>query len=86
MEKVITEIRKKEENKHQFYCDNCNKYLGETQEYEDGYYPKIGEFELSFYLPDGWYKVEKCLCEECKNNYIDKLRDVLKSIGFEADK
>ena len=86
MEKIEKVIRKREEYNHRFYCDNCDKYLGVTEEYDDGYYPKLGEFELSFYLPDGWYKVEKCFCEECRKNYLEKLINNLKELGFKKDR
>lgn len=80
MEKII--IRKKEEYVHHFYCDECNKYLGNTEEYDDGYYPSLGEFKLAFHLPGGWYKVEKCVCDECKEKYLSRLENVLKDLEF----
>ena len=67
---------------HRFHCDECNKYLGTTEEYDDGYYQKLGELQLKFYLPYDWYKVEKCLCKECRNKYIENLKENLKGIGF----
>ena len=39
---------------HHFYCDDCGKYLGSSEEYPDGYYEEIGLLELGFYLSDGW--------------------------------
>ena len=44
---------------------------------------KIGEFELKIHLPDGWYKVEKCFCEACKEKYLSKLQNVLNELDFE---
>ena len=85
MEKIETIIREIKEQEHQFYWDCCNEYLGTRAEYSDGYYPKIGEFELKIYLPDGWYKVEKCFCEECKEKYLSKLKNVLNELDFEKD-
>lgn len=86
MEKIETIIREEEHHEHYFYCDDCDQYLGVREEYSDGYYPKVGEFELKIYLPDGWYKVEKCFCEECKDKYLSKLQNALKDLGFEKDK
>ena len=86
MEKIETTIREIENYEHQFYCDECNKYLGTTEEYDDGYYAKLGELCLKIYLPDGWYKVKKCFCEECKEKYLSRLQIILNELGFEKDK
>ena len=64
MEQKETIICAREETTHKFYCDDCNKYLGETHEYNDGWYPNLGEFELKFYLSDDWYFINKCLCDD----------------------
>lgn len=71
------------ETTHQFYCDNCNKYLGKTKEYDDGYYPELGKFELKFYLPSGWYKINKYFCDECKEKFLKKVENTLVDLGFE---
>lgn len=70
------------ETTHHFYCDNCSTYLGVSQEYDDGYYEKFGEFELKIHLPDGWYESQKCLCEVCKQEYLEDVRDSLRTLGF----
>lgn len=71
---------------HTFYCDECGKELGTSEEYDDGYYDEYGSFELSFNLEDdGWYRVKKCLCEECKEKYLANLIDTLKKYGFEKE-
>lgn len=77
-EKII-----KESYKHSFYCDKCNKYLGTSEEYDDGWYQKFGEFSLAFYVEDEWYEIYKCLCDYCKDEFVDNLKSVLKNIGFE---
>ena len=86
MEKIETTIQEIENYKHHFYCDECNKYLGTTEEYDDCYYDELGELELKFYLPDGWYKVKKCFCEECKEKYLSRFQIILNELGFEKDK
>ena len=48
MDKLEKIEKKCIELKHNFFCDNCGKSLGSTVELEDGYYPELGEFELSF--------------------------------------
>ena len=83
MEKLETRPCTREETTHHFYCDDCNKYLGKTEEYDDGYYPELGEFELKFYLPSGWYKVNKCLCDECRQKFLQKVEKTLVELSFE---
>ena len=83
MKKTITEVVKVEETKYEFYCDECNKYLGTSYEYDDGWYDRIGEFELKLYV-NGWLHVEKCLCAKCKYEFTEKVRKSLFDIGFEA--
>ena len=41
MERVETLVRTQKYNKHQFYCDKCNKYLGETEEDNKRNYNKL---------------------------------------------
>ena len=67
---------------HQFYCDECGKYLGESEEYSDGYYEEIESFELKFYLPDGWYEKKNILCAECSKNFLDSIRKTFIEKGF----
>lgn len=83
MEKLETKTCTREETTHHFYCDDCNKYLGKTEEYDDGWYPELGEFELKFYLPSGWYEVNKCLCDECRQEFLQKVEKTLVELGFE---
>ena len=85
MEEIETIIYQQKKNKHHFYCDKCDEYLGNTEEYDDGYYPKLGEFELSFNIYGNWYKVKKCFCSKCKIEYMERLGDVLKGVDFEKD-
>jgi hypothetical protein len=67
---------------HHFYCDNCNKHIGSSQEYSDGYYQEFGVFGLSIKLPNGWYKLHKCLCDECKESCLVDVQNSLKKLGF----
>lgn len=82
MQKIETIKVKRDQVKHQFYCDHCNIYLGETIEYDDGYYPELGEFELSFHTPSGWYRINKCLCDTCRNKLLTEIENTLVSLGF----
>ena len=70
---------------HHFYCDDCGKYLGSSEEYPDGYYEEIGLLELKFYLSDGWYRKRSILCDECREKFIDSMRKTLTEKGFCAE-
>ena len=70
---------------HSFYCDECNKHLGTSEEYDDGWYQDFGQFKLNCYI-DGWYSVKKCLCENCKPKFIDDFKTILKNVGFTRER
>ena len=85
MEKVEIKIVQTEDRRHHFYCDNCGHYLGNTLEHRDGYYTELGEFELQMNTPRGWYKIEKCLCNKCEEDFLNKVYASLEAAGFELD-
>ena len=86
MKKTESVIETIEVINHLFYCDRCGKHLGTVEEYDDGWYETLGEFEQSFFIrPDGWYRVEKCFCEDCKVAFLEELKTTLQSMGFELD-
>ena len=85
MEKVEIKIVQAESKRHHFYCDNCGHYLGNTFEHDDGYHATLGDFELKMYTPRGWYKLEKCFCNDCKDKFLNKVYASLESAGFELD-
>jgi hypothetical protein len=86
MEKVETKTRQIEDRTHYFYCDDCDVELGHSHEYDDGYYEEFGEFEFHWYTPNGWYKLEKCLCHTCKEKYLSAIYGGLETAGFKFDK
>lgn len=83
MEKTIKEIVEVEDVRHEFYCDECNKYLGVSYEFDDGWYKKLGDFEMKYYV-DGWLYLRRCLCDKCRYELINKFRKILFDFGFEA--
>ena len=85
MEKVEIKTKQIKDHTHHFYCDDCDAYIGSSHEYADGYYEELGEFELDILMPRGWYKLEKCLCEKCKEKFLDKFCASLEATGFELD-
>lgn len=41
MDKPIEELQTVKFISHKFYCDDCGTYLGESDEYEDGWYEEL---------------------------------------------
>ena len=85
MEQIKTIKIEKEQIKHQIYCDYCKKFIGSSIEYDDGYYEKLGEVEEKVYIYNDWYKLNKTLCEDCKNKFYHNLIKKLIEIGFERE-
>ena len=78
MEKCIEKEVTRTEYEHEFYCDKCNKYLGKSQEYEDGYYLKIGEVDIKLYD----LVLSGNFCDDCKKELGTQIREALIKIGF----
>lgn len=70
---------------HNFYCDNCGEYLGAVKEYDDGYYHRPGEYNLAIHVDGGWLRYNQQLCEECRQQFIDRLKDTLVKMGFKPE-
>lgn len=84
MEKTREIIKEVKQYEHSFYCDECGKHLGTSTEYDDGWYQDFGELEIKIYI-DGWYRIKKCLCDNCRYNFIEKLKTYLGVLGFEKE-
>lgn len=69
---------------HDFYCDECNKFLGTSRELHDGYYSELGHYERQFYL-NGWYKIDTTLCEECSEKKTNQIVKALTELGFKKE-
>lgn len=82
MEKITSKEVKSILNTHNFYCDMCEKHLGNTEEYDDGYYETIGDYDLKFNVNSEWYSLHRNLCVECRSKMRQKIIDVLLSVGF----
>lgn len=68
-------------SEHDFFCDKCNKHLGSSTEYEDGYYEELGEFKLQLYVSN-WYSLHKHFCDDCRKEFVNNLIKVLTDMGF----
>ena len=86
MERTVSQVKYVEQKTHLFYCDLCGAQLGCTTEYDDGYYEQLGEFELKWYTPNGWYKLHKCLCDTCREKYLTNIYGTLEVAGFKLEK
>lgn len=85
MEEIKSIIEKIEKRTHWFYCDECGEHLGTSTEYDDGYYQTYGDFGLRFNVVNNWYCVRKCLCDDCKEKFINNVKTSLTNMGFEKD-
>lgn len=87
MEQLKIREIKTQEKKHIFYCDRCQKELGESIEIDDGYYEEKGSYEQKIFINGrGWYNLHLCLCDKCKDIYNEKIVETLKNIGFTEEK
>ena len=86
MEKTISRNVKRKQYYHEFYCDKCNKFLGKTAEYDDGWYPRLGEYEQKFNVNGyGWCELELNLCDKCKAEKNLLILISLKELGFDVN-
>ena len=87
MHKTTTVKREIEDTIHEFYCDECNEFLGKSTEYDDGYYDEFGEYEIKFFLDStkSWYYLRKHLCKQCKRIIDLKVVSELKKLGFKTN-
>ena len=79
MDKIETFERVVEERIHHFFCDDCGKFLGESKEWEDGYYEELGIFSTRY----GSYHIKKHLCDKCRDKFDDKIIQTLTDLGFQ---
>lgn len=82
MEKITQQTVTTTMTIHDFYCDECGVHFGTSMEYDNGNYYKAGCINLEISTPNGQYKVNKCLCDQCKEKFLSNLYTALKVIGF----
>lgn len=85
MEQVKVSPRYYEKRTHWFCCDECGKYLGQSLEYDDGWYEEIGVFELKCYINTN-YILHKYLCKECEGKLLLEIERDLRRLGFKTEK
>lgn len=79
--KVITD----KINVHIFYCDRCQKKIAECEEDPYDEYYEEPYIELSLNIFDEIYSTTLCLCDECKEEYKNKLIKSLIKLGFRKE-
>jgi hypothetical protein len=81
-EKTITTV----EIHHSFFCDKCKTLIGESIEYDDGYYEELGRYERSFVNSNkGCYGLHLNLCDKCKEKMDNEIEQALFNLGFKKD-
>lgn len=86
MQKVEERKIEVERRVYSFYCDGCGKFLGESEEWDDGYVPDTGTFWHNIFFNDYWYRLKKCFCPECEEKQIRKTIETLKRLGYKEEK
>lgn len=69
---------------HHFFCDKCGEHLGDVEEYDDGYYPELNEFELKIFI-DEEYGIHQHLCDKCRDEFVNEIQNFLISKGFKKE-
>ena len=86
MRKTTKETITIERYKHSFYCDECGKHLGTSEENDEAWYRVFGDFRASFYIDtSSRCSIKKHLCDECREKFVAKIISTLVSIGFEEE-
>ena len=71
---------------HNFYCDNCNKFIKSIEEYNDGYVPTYDiDYKLRFNLSGKGFRMNKHLCDKCAKEQDLKIEEELLALGFEKE-
>jgi len=83
MEKTIPEEQTIVRDRHLFYCDECGIFLGESQEYDDGYYANINDYRWSYYDKScSWLYKRGNYCPACKAKIDRRIEKALRDLGF----
>ena len=78
MEKIKHEERVEVVTIHEFYCDYCGKFLGSSEELDDGYFEEIGKRSWKYYD----LKMEGHYCDNCTVKKGEMIEKTLKGVGF----
>ena len=82
MDNQVERIVERTKIEHEFYCDECGKFIGTSEEYDDGYYAKIGEAKWHYNGDKGWLAKRGNYCAECRAKIGASIDDALLKLGF----
>ena len=83
MEKTIAEEQTVTRERHFFYCDECGDFLGESEEWPDGYYENIGDYTWKYYDKScDWLAKRGNYCDKCKEKIAMRIAEALRDLGF----
>lgn len=85
MDKIIPIKRTITENKHQFFCDECGQFIGESYEYDDGYYQEFGNYTPDVEINHVGYSLGKLLCDKCEEKAERELLQAIKQLGYKRE-
>lgn len=71
---------------HEFYCEECEAYIGKSLEDYDGYYNDLGLIHLTFKIENNYFTLEKRLCDSCRGKLTTNIANVLVLNGFQEKK
>ena len=72
---------------HEFYCDLCGKFLGDsTEDDSDGYFDDIGQHSWEICMGDYLLKKEGHYCDDCWEKADVEIKDTLIKLGFEKER
>jgi len=84
MDKETTDVEAVMRRVHNFYCDNCEKFLGTRTEYDDGFYDEIGKCEYKIFINNKWFERKSILCESCKQKFENEFIEALGKYNFKC--
>ena len=85
MEKIEEKEVARISRTHKFYCDKCNKYLGQSEEYDDGWYKSINEREWNVCIDKIWYYKRANLCDECFKEINNNIIKTFQKLDFHRE-
>lgn len=71
---------------HNFYCDDCNKFIKKVEESYDGYVPTYDiDYRIHYHVNGKWFMMNKHLCSECREKQNLKIEEGLLALGFKKE-
>ena len=67
---------------HKFYCDECGVFLGESKEFDDGYYNEIEKYEWEIFIGGTFMVKRGNYCSDCEPKLRERIVSGLKELGF----